>query len=98
MTEKTRTTAFRDADFARKRMGQALCHLATSGDKLKERVLDAYRYYVSDIPPTPKFLPDRETLNDITAIRDTIQKVSLYFFKQKTAYEVLLREGLMSSL
>lgn len=98
MAKKKRTTAFRDADFARKRMGQAVDHLATSHLKLKERVLDAYLYYVSDVPPTPKFLPDRETLNDIKTIRDAIQKIREKIEKNPGSYEVHLREGLMNSL
>jgi hypothetical protein len=93
-----RTTPFKDADLARKRMGQALSHLATSKDKLKERVLDAYRDYVQEIPPTPKFLPDHDTLNDITAIRDTIHKVRQKIEQNPGPYELLLREGLKNSL
>jgi hypothetical protein len=96
--KKTRTTAFRDADFARKRMGQALSHLATSHHKLRERVLDAYLNYVSEIPPTPKFLPDHDTLNDITTIRDTIHKVRQKIEQNPGPYELHLREGLKSSL
>jgi hypothetical protein len=79
-------------------MGQALSHLATSQNKLRERVLDAYLNYVSEIPPTPKFLPDRDTLNDITTIRDTIHKVRQTIEQNPGPYELLLREGLKSSL
>ena len=69
-----------------------MSHLATSHHKLSERVLDAYCCYVSDVPPTPKFFPDRET-QDAKAIREAIQK------EQETiqafpGYAELLRAGL----
>lgn len=98
MPKDKRMTAFRNADFARERMRRALCHLATSRDKLRERVLDAYRDHVSHVSPTPKFFPDRETLSDIKTIRDTIQTVREKIEMNPGPYERLLRLGVKNSM
>jgi hypothetical protein len=87
-----------DAKFGRKRIGEAVSHLATSHHELRERVLHAYYWHVSDVPLTPKFFPDRETLNDIKTIRDTIQTAYEKIEKNPGPYEEHLREGIMNSL
>jgi hypothetical protein len=98
MARRKQTTPFRDAEFTRKRMSDAVHHLATSHHKLKKRVLDAYDDHVSGVSPTANFFPDRETLNDIEAIRNAVQKECEKIEKNPGVYEALLRRKQMTSL
>ncbi len=67
------------ASHVRTRLENALEHLATSNDKLRERVLDAYEDYLSIL--MPKEFPDQETRQmfetieaKVKAIKDRIER------------------------
>ena len=89
---------FRDADFARERLRRAVFDLATSHNKLRERVLDAYSDHLSLVPARPKFFPDHETLDHMTAIRQIVRMATEKIERNPGPYEGLLRSGVMSPL
>jgi hypothetical protein len=94
MNLKKRSKPFRNADSARTRLGEAVRHLATSPDKLTERVIDSYHYYLMSLR---KFAPNLEIQKGIEAIRDIVRKEHEKVEKNPGAYELLLREKLISS-
>jgi hypothetical protein len=95
MPSKKRSTPFRDADSARRRLESAVRHLATSPDKLTERVLDSYQHQLLLLW---NFAPSLEIENDVEAIRDIVRKEYERVEKNPGAYALHLREKLMSPM
>jgi hypothetical protein len=87
------STNFRSSH-VRTRLQNAIEHLATSNDKLRERVLDAYEYYLSIL--MPKEFPDQKTRQTFEAIKTKVRAIRDRIEQRPGAYESLLHNKLLS--
>jgi hypothetical protein len=83
------------ASHVRTRLDNAIEHLATSNDRLRERVLDAYDYLSILMP---KEFPDKETRQMFEAIEARVRAIKERIEQRPGAYEPLLRGGLQTPL
>jgi hypothetical protein len=84
------------ASHVRERLTNAVEHLATSNDKLRERVLDAYETYLSFL--APREFPDEETREMYEAIASKVRAIQDRIEQRPGAYEPALRNGLRTPM
>jgi hypothetical protein len=93
--DSLRSSRFTDSR-VKERLTLAIEHLATSNDKIKERVLDAYRNHFS--PLLPEEFPDQETRRVFEEIRAIVREVEQRIERKPGEYESLLRNRLRTPL